>query len=153
MLGTIGGEQRLSAGVIGDSTNTAARIEALTKRYAAPILVSENTLRGCADPGRYQTRPVDRVRPKGKTKPIAILEVLDGLEGAELEGKLASGDDFVHGIELYQAGEPGEALVCFAAALKAYPADRAAQLYIGRCWNLIEHGLPDDWDGVVTLSD
>lgn len=153
MLGTIGGEERLSAGVIGDSTNTAARIEALTKRYAAPVLVSENTLGGCADPDRYSTRPVDRVRPKGKTKPITIHEVLDGLEGDELEGKLASRDDFVQGIELYQAGEPGEALVCFAAALKTYPADRAAQLYIGRCWNLIEHGLPDDWDGVATLSE
>lgn len=153
MLGTIGGAERLSAGVIGDSTNTAARIEALTKRYAAPILVSENTLGGCADPDRYQTRLVDRVRPKGKTNPIAIHEVLDGLDGAELDGKLASREDFVHGIELYQAGEPGEALVCFAAALKTYPADRAAQLYIGRCWNLIEHGLPDDWDGVATLAE
>ena len=153
MLGTIGGAERLSASVIGDSTNTAARIETLTKRYAAPILVSDHTLDGCADSDSYQARPVDRVRPKGMTRPITIHEVLDGLEGAELEGKLASRDDFVAGIELYQAGEPGEALVSFAGALRTYPADRAAQLYIGRCWNLIEHGLPDDWDGVVTLSD
>ena len=48
--------------------------------------------------------------------------------------------------------EPGEGLVHFAAALRAHPADRAAQLYIGRCWNFIENGVPADWDGVTTMT-
>jgi hypothetical protein len=43
-------------------------------------------------------------------------------------------------------------LVCFAEALRRCPSDRAAQLYVGRCWQLIEHGVPDGWDGVVDLT-
>lgn len=152
MLGTIGGETRLSAGVIGDSANTASRIESLTKRYGAAALISENTRQGCKDPDRYRMRPIDRVRPSGKTKPITLYEVLEGLPEPELSEKLAGSQAFEEGFRLFQEGQPGEALVHFAAALKACATDRAAQLYIGRCWNFIEHGVPADWDGVVTLQ-
>jgi adenylate cyclase len=151
MLGTIGGRERLSAGVIGDSANTASRIESLTKRYGAAVLVSERTRSGC-DAERWRMRRVDRIRPPGKAKPIEIYEVLDGLEASELEGKLASRDAFEEGVRLYQTGSPGDGLVCFATALKTCPGDRAAQLYIGRCWNFIENGVPDGWDGVMTMA-
>lgn len=152
MLGTIGGSERLSAGVIGDSANTASRIEGLTKRYGTLVLISETTRNACADPDAYLMRPIDRVRPQGKAKPITLYEVLEGVTGPELEGKLAGMDDYVEGLRRYQAGEPGDALVSFAAALKAYPSDRASQLFIGRCWQLIEHGISDDWDSVLDLT-
>jgi class 3 adenylate cyclase len=151
MLGTVGGAERLSAGVIGDSANTASRIEELTKRYAATILISERTRAGC-DPDRYRMRAIDCVRPQGKVEAITLYEVLDGLPEQELEGKLASRDAFEQGLRHYQAGEPGNGLVHFAAALKAFPADRAAQLYVGRCWQFIENGVPDGWDGVTTMT-
>jgi adenylate cyclase len=152
MLGTIGGEARLSAGVIGDSVNTACRIESLTKLYGASVLVTDRTRAGCAGVDGFRMRAVDRIRPKGKANPIALYEVLDGLPAGELDAKLASLAEFERGLELYQAGEPGAGLVHFAAALKICPGDRAAQLYIGRCWQHIENGVPDGWDGVMTMT-
>jgi adenylate cyclase len=152
MLGTIGGASRLSASVIGDAANTASRIESLTNRYGAAVLISERTRAGCADAGRYRMRAVDRVRVRGKTNPVALYEVLDGLPDDELAGKLAALADFERGLALYQAGKPGESLVHFAAALKTCPTDRAAQLYVGRCWQFIENGVPDGWDGTFTLT-
>jgi adenylate cyclase len=152
MLGTIGGATRLSASVIGDSVNTACRIEGLTKLYAASVLVSDRTRGACAEPQQFRMRAVDRIRPKGKANAITLYEVLDGLPDIELEGKLASQAQFERGLELYQAGKPGEGLGHFAAALNAFPGDRAAQLYIGRCWHFIENGVPDGWDGVMTMT-
>jgi adenylate cyclase len=152
MLGTIGGARRLSAGVIGDSANTASRIESLTKRYGASVLISERTRNALAEPDAYRMRPVDYVRPKGKSKPIVLYEVLDGLPDAELQGKLAGAEAFEEGWRHYLAGQPGDGLVHFATALRLNPTDRAAQLYIGRCWHFIENGVPDDWDGVMTLT-
>jgi adenylate cyclase len=152
MLGTIGGQMRLSAGVIGDSANTASRIESLTKRYGVSVLISENTRDACKNSEKYRMRPIDRVRPRGKANPITLYEVLEGLPDEELQGKLAGLAEFEEGWRLYQGGDPGEGLVHFAAALKAAPGDRAAQLYIGRCWNFIENGVPDDWDGVITMT-
>jgi adenylate cyclase len=152
MLGTIGGEARLSAGVIGDSVNTACRIESLTKLYGASVLVTDRTRAGCAGVERFRMRAVDRIRPKGKANPITLYEVLDGLPAGKLDAKLASLAEFERGLELYQAGEPGAGLVHFAAALKIFPGDRAAQLYIGRCWQHIENGVPEAWDGVMTMT-
>lgn len=116
MLGTIGGQMRPSAGVIGDSANTASRIESLTKRYGAAALISENTRNGCGDPDRYRMRSIDRVRPRGKANPITLYEVLEGLPDGELTGKLAGREAFEEGFRLFQAGQPGEALVHFAAS-------------------------------------
>ncbi|MEO7218574.1 MAG: adenylate/guanylate cyclase domain-containing protein, partial [Gemmatimonadaceae bacterium] len=39
VLGTVGSQERLKCGVVGDTVNTASRIEQLTKRYGAPFLI------------------------------------------------------------------------------------------------------------------
>lgn len=152
MLGTMGGMRRLAASVIGDSANTASRVEGATKLYGAWVLITEHTRDLLADPSSFRMRAVDRVRPQGKKNSVALFELLDGLPEAELAGKLSSADAFAEGWELYRNGRPGDALVHFAEALRRYPSDRAAQLYVGRCWQLIEHGVPDGWDGVTDLK-
>jgi adenylate cyclase len=151
MLGTMGA-RRLAASVIGDAANTASRVEGATKLYGASVLVTEHTRDGLADASTWRMRPVDKVRPRGKQNPVMLYEVLDGLPEAECSGKLESQAVFSEGWQLYQSGRPGDALVCFAEALRRCPSDRAAQLYVGRCWQLIEHGVPDGWDGVMDLT-
>jgi len=151
MLGTMGGDRRLAAGVIGDCVNTASRVESATKLYGASVLITSRTYDALTSPSAWRMRPVDKVRPVGKHHPVILYEVLDGLPEAELAGKSASRAEFEEGWRLYQAGQPGDALVHFAAALRCCPSDRAAQLYVGRCWQLIEHGVPPDWDGVMNL--
>jgi adenylate cyclase len=152
MLGTMGGADRLAAGVIGDTANTASRVESATKLYGASVLVTSETKGGLTDVSRWTMRPVDKVRPKGKKNPVTLYEVLDGLGEAEHAGKLASRPAFEEGFARYQSARPGEALVHFAEALRTTPTDRAAQLYVGRCWHLIEHGVPEGWDGVMDLT-
>jgi len=152
MLGTMGGSGRLAASVIGDCANTASRVENATKVYGASVLITANTRDGLADASAWAMRPVDRVRPKGKKNPVTLYEVLDGLPDAELDGKLQGRSAFEEGWRHYQSGRPGDALVHFADALRTCPSDRAAQLYVGRCWHLLERGVPDSWDGVVDLA-
>jgi class 3 adenylate cyclase len=73
MLGTIGGQTRLDTGVVGDAVNTAARIEALTKTYGEPLLVSEATKDACDREVVF--REVDRVAPKGKAEEVTLYTV------------------------------------------------------------------------------
>ena len=75
MLGTIGEKHRMDGTVISDAVNLAARIEGLTKDYAAPMLISEFTYRELANPEASAIRPVDVVVVKGKTRPVAIYAV------------------------------------------------------------------------------
>jgi len=151
MLGTIGAPERIKCGVIGDAVNTAARIEGLTKVYGTKILISDATRDQLTDPNAYMLRPVDRVRAVGKTKPITLFEILDVIPEDALERRLKAQKDFEMGWSLYQEGDPGEALVAFAAALHVDPNDSLTRLFLGRCWQFLEYGMPENWDGVTEM--
>jgi class 3 adenylate cyclase len=152
MLGTIGGRDRINCGVIGDCVNLAARVESMTKMYGAAFLISELTHARLADPSVYELRVVDRVRAKGKTKPVTIYEVLDGLPVDVREKRHTTRARFHEALHAFQEGkDPKQALACFRDVVAADPGDEAAKLWVDRCEHLAEVGLPDDFDGVVEL--
>lgn len=71
VLGTVGGGGRLDFTVIGDAVNTAARIEAATRRTGDTILFSEQTRSWLRRP-TVETTPRHAVRVKGKCEPLAL---------------------------------------------------------------------------------
>jgi PAS domain S-box-containing protein len=73
VLGLIGTEKRLDYTAIGDSVNTAKRIQ----ENASPgqILISQPAYERVAD--RIQVRTVDPILAKGKREPVAVYEVLE----------------------------------------------------------------------------
>jgi hypothetical protein len=150
MLGTIGGIERIKCGVIGDPVNLAARIETMTKAYGASLLISEHTYNRLADPSRYQIRPTDRVVVKGKTEPVTVYEVLDGLPEPEREAKLKGREPFTKAWQLFRAGKMKDALDGFEEVVRTAPDDAVVQLYLERCRSYIADGVPDGWDGVVS---
>ncbi len=73
IMGHIGSERRLSYTVIGDAVNIASRLEAATKEYNQPILVSEDVARA---PG--QLLPVSEIGElnlKGRAAPVRVFAV------------------------------------------------------------------------------
>jgi adenylate cyclase len=74
IAGNIGSEAIMSYTVIGDSVNLGARLESLNKEYETRIIISEGTKEVL--PPRYELRPLGEVVVKGKTKPVAIFEVV-----------------------------------------------------------------------------
>lgn len=50
MSGTVGSERRLEYAAVGDTTNTAARLEAMTKDAGVPILIADSTKQALRDP-------------------------------------------------------------------------------------------------------
>jgi two-component system sensor histidine kinase ChiS len=150
MLGTIGGLERIKCGVIGDPVNLAARIESMTKVYGASLLISEHTYHRLADPERYQIRPADRVIVKGKTEPVTVYEVLDGLPEAERESKLKGREPFAKAWALFRAGKMKDALDGFEELVQVAPDDAVVKLYLERCRSYIDNGVPEGWDGVAS---
>lgn len=74
IAGNIGSSSIMSYTVIGDNVNLAARLESLNKDYATRIIISGATRQRLQ--GQFETRPLGDVVVKGKTQPVAIVEVI-----------------------------------------------------------------------------
>lgn len=146
MLGTIGESEGFDTTVISSVVNVAARLEGLTKRFGAHILVSDNVAQACG--GQYHMRPLGRVLVKGASRPVQILEVCDADEPAALLEKMQHLEAFEQAMNAYAAGSIPDARSIFERLGRDCPSDHAARYFAERCAQLVELGTPADWDGV-----
>jgi adenylate cyclase len=71
MSGNVGSERRLEYTAIGDTVNTASRIESLTKELGHPLLLSQSTLDLLTAPAA-DLEYVDEVTVRGRSKPTRV---------------------------------------------------------------------------------
>ena len=74
IAGNIGSSSIMSYTVIGDNVNLGSRLESLNKDYRTRIIISAATRERLS--GSYTTRSLGDVVVKGKTRPVAIFEVV-----------------------------------------------------------------------------
>ena len=73
VVGNMGSEQRFDYSVLGDTVNTAARLEGQSKNYGVDIVIGEATQREAQE---YATLELDLIQVKGKTQGITIYALL-----------------------------------------------------------------------------
>jgi adenylate cyclase len=88
IAGNIGSSSIMSYTVIGDNVNLGSRLESLNKEYRTRIIISEAT-RSLLH-GNFQVRSLGDVVVKGKTRPVAIFQVVvaSPLQAASEEAQL-----------------------------------------------------------------
>ena len=74
IVGNIGSPDRLNYTCIGDTVNTAARLEAATRSTGASILISAATYAYIAD--YFQCEELPPISVKGKKEPLVVYSVL-----------------------------------------------------------------------------
>jgi adenylate cyclase len=141
LVGHFGAPDRLSYTAMGDGVNLASRLEGLNKVYGTTILVSED-LRAQAGV-RFAFRLVDRVAVKGRSRGVAVYELL-GLAGdAEVEARAAR-------LAAYEAALGAAWERQFQRALELLGPlgdDPCAAVLAARCRAWLAAPPPADWDG------
>jgi len=73
-VGILDARRHIEPTVIGDTVNLASRIESLTKKYDAPIVVSEDTLAPVRD--RFLYEPLGEAVVKGRNQPVQLYRII-----------------------------------------------------------------------------
>jgi predicted ATPase/class 3 adenylate cyclase len=152
MLGTIGGQNNLKCGVIGDSVNLAARVESLTKQLEVPFLAGEDTVRRLLQPQRFLLRPVERVQVVGLKEPVTLHEIFDADPEPVRDAKERTLPRFLEGTEAYRARRWTEAAEAFQFCARECPDDQISRGLCARIELLSRNDPGPGWDGVVRMT-
>lgn len=152
MLGTIGNANRMETTVISDTVNLASRMEDLTKVYGSSIIISQQMVDLSKTPDAYHYRFLDTVQVKGKSAPVSILEVLDGLPEEHFNRKMETKEIFEEGIKNYQNKNFKQASKQFKTVFDKNESDKAAKFYLNRINYFLQYGAPKDWNGIEVLD-
>lgn len=153
ILGTVGEEKRMEGTVISDVVNTASRLESLTKKFGAAILISDAVYKDLPSIEQYQFRFLGQVRVKGKTHSTQIYELLDASPAEVIANKIQTRDDFHSALELYHRKVFEEAYKIFTERVYPYGKDKASEYYIKQIQKFLKYGIPENWDGVEDMED
>ncbi len=145
-VGNMGSEFRMAYTVMGDTVNLGARLEGLTKGYGVWLIVSESTKDAVPE---YAYREIDRVRVKGKDKPVVIYQPLCLAEDLDKHWK----DElklYREALRLFRAQEWDTAEMKLLNLQRTSRSPGLYKVYVERLAQYREHPPEANWDGVFT---
>ncbi len=146
-VGNMGSDQIFAYTALGDTMNLGARLESSCKFYGAQILISEYTYERM-DRSKFTTRLIDKVRVKGKTKPVSVYEVLYNWH--PLMDQPEALQTFKSSYKLFIEGNFPLAKEGFEKVLEVHSQDKSSIRLIESCQKWIETPPTEGEDHTIT---
>ena len=130
-VGNIGAGQHYEYRAVGDTVNTASRIEGLNKQLGTWVLASAAVVDGLDD---FLLRPLGLFLLVGKSNPIAIVEIIGYPCSAQRSvRKIDLVEAFSQALTLFQQQQYASAEAAFAAILRTEPSDGPSKFFSQEC--------------------
>ncbi|WKJ88868.1 adenylate/guanylate cyclase domain-containing protein [Methylomonas montana] len=144
---------RLDAGdtshyrAIGDTVNTASRIQGVNKYLGTKILASKSVTADLTD---IVYRPVGAFRLLGRAEPVELLEIVGTVGQIDAQHN-ALYRQFADGLQAFRQGQWNDAARLFQDALEMNTDDGPTRFYRQQALARLQN--PEQaWDGVITLD-
>jgi adenylate cyclase len=148
LMGNIGAEGHFEYAPVGDTVNTASRIEGLNKYLGTWLLASREAIDRVE--GIYY-RHLGMFLLGGKSKSVTVFELLPPGEMSDNRRSLVT-EIFPEGLQLFQQRRWQQAAAVFGKACALDNTDGPSQFYLRRCVLYQQNPPPADWQGVIHLE-
>ena len=138
---------------MGDTVNTASRIEGLNKPLGTCLLASAAVVNGIAREDGFLLRALGSFLLSGKSIPVKVVEILCGPgQPDSYDKKLNLCSRFGDALTLFQQQRWQQAEAAFAAVLQTHPEDGPSMFYVQECVRKRTANGPANDDAVVRIT-
>ncbi|RZB34797.1 MAG: adenylate cyclase [Desulfobacteraceae bacterium Eth-SRB1] len=149
VVGNMGSKTRMDYTMMGDTVNTAARLEGVNKMYGIYTLISETTFMAAGN--NIMAREIDSINVVGKKEPVTIYQLLGYPKDID-ERMSKTLNNYTDGLHAYRNQDWEKAGSFFKAALELTPDDSPSKTMLIRCDEYKINPPPKDWDSSFTMS-
>ena len=128
-IGHAGGGGHFVFSIVGDTANTASRIESLNKHTGTQILATQEVVEGLDG---LLLRPVGDFVFVGKTEAIPIVEIMASTADATDRQRVLA-ERFAEALAIFHTADWVRAALAFDELQKEFPDDGPTRFYIARC--------------------
>lgn len=137
-IGHAGGGGHFVFSIVGDTANTASRIESLNKHTGTRILATQEVVEGLDG---LLLRPLGAFVFVGKSEAIPIVEIMAATaEATDAQRQLAAA--FADALAIFHTADWRRALGAFEALQTAFPDDGPTRFYLARCRACLDGTMP-----------
>ncbi|HEV3409594.1 MAG TPA: adenylate/guanylate cyclase domain-containing protein [Chthoniobacterales bacterium] len=150
LAGNLGSSYRFDYSMIGDTTNFAARLEALNKYLGTQLLIADSTRAQLRD--QFVVRELGEFRVSGKKHSIVIHELICPCDAERGERRWV--DIFEEGLRKFRGRDFSSAkeLMHRTEKLRGM-VDGPSRFYLKMIASLKARALDNDWSGIVEMSE
>jgi len=149
VVGNMGSKNRMDYTMMGDTVNTAARLEGVNKVYNTYTMISETTYAGAKK--SIVARELDAINVVGKAIPVKIYELI-GYKKNVTEKMIQTISFYEEGLSDYRQCLWDSAIDFFSRALEITPDDPPSHAMIKRCREYKTNPPDSSWNGAYIMQ-